>query len=321
MKKQQLYTKEMYYKKLITLLPKSNFTLDIFNGTEFPCEITCNLCGSHYTFARASNIARRAIRGNKNVCKRCEENIWAAKQQIAKNKAINMLEEKGSIEAVDTVPSWASTSQITWYCKKCNHTFERSPFVMFTQGSLFCPWCETRPFEYDEEMIKEKVKEAWGSEYSFLGITQDNNKVKCISVRHNKCGFVYDTNLYRFLHGYGCSKCRSSHGEKKVRDYLIKYNFIFQEQYIINTNNTNLRLDFYLENNNKKYAIEYNGIQHYSPIDFFGGQREFEKQVFRDKLKKEYCAKNNIILIIIPYDNESILNSDELAQRLRGQVT
>jgi hypothetical protein len=51
-----------------------------------------------------------------------------------------------------------------------------------------------------------------------------------------------------------------------------------------------------------KYVLEYNGIQHYKPIGFFGGEEQYKKQIQRDKELKEYCLKQNIKLITIPYN-------------------
>lgn len=81
-----IYTKELYYHHLMEILPESNFTLDIFNGTEKPCEITCNICGAHHIFSQASRIARRATRNNLNVCKKCANNKWTQAQRAAKIK-------------------------------------------------------------------------------------------------------------------------------------------------------------------------------------------------------------------------------------------
>jgi len=54
-------------------------------------------------------------------------------------------------------------------------------------------------------------------------------------------------------------------------------------------------LDIYLPK--LKIGIEYQGAQHYEPIEFFGGQEAFEKTVERDKRKKELCEKHNCMLI------------------------
>lgn len=59
------------------------------------------------------------------------------------------------------------------------------------------------------------------------------------------------------------------------------------------------RIDFYVPKLN--LAIEYHGIQHYSPVEYFGGDKKFEKQLKRDSLVRELCRKNNVFLEEWPY--------------------
>lgn len=61
-----------------------------------------------------------------------------------------------------------------------------------------------------------------------------------------------------------------------------------------------LELDIFIEELNT--GIEYQGKQHYEPIDFFGGEESFQKVKIRDKKKKLLCEKNNINLIYFRYD-------------------
>jgi hypothetical protein len=42
--------------------------------------------------------------------------------------------------------------------------------------------------------------------------------------------------------------------------------------------------------------------QHFKSINYFGGQKAFDSQKERDIKKDEYCRKNNIHLIRIPYN-------------------
>lgn len=58
-----------------------------------------------------------------------------------------------------------------------------------------------------------------------------------------------------------------------------------------------VHLDIYLPKLN--VAIEYQGAQHYEPIEFFGGQEAFERTIERDKRKKELCEKHKCILIYV----------------------
>lgn len=48
-------------------------------------------------------------------------------------------------------------------------------------------------------------------------------------------------------------------------------------------------------------AIEYQGKQHFEPIDFFGGVESFERTIERDELKKELSEDNGVNLIYINY--------------------
>lgn len=70
-------------------------------------------------------------------------------------------------------------------------------------------------------------------------------------------------------------------------------------------------LDIYFPKFN--IGIEYQGAQHYEPIDFFGGQEAFEKTVERDNRKKELCEKHNCHLIYVEkgYDFIEIITEIE----------
>lgn len=67
-------------------------------------------------------------------------------------------------------------------------------------------------------------------------------------------------------------------------------------------------LDIYFPKLN--IGIEYQGAQHYEPIEFFGGQEAFEKTVARDEKKKQLCEKHNCLLIYADkgYDLDEIIN-------------
>ena len=54
-------------------------------------------------------------------------------------------------------------------------------------------------------------------------------------------------------------------------------------------------LDIYFVDFN--IAVEYQGRQHFEPIEFFGGEEAFKKNIERDKRKRELCKKNSCHLI------------------------
>ena len=69
------------------------------------------------------------------------------------------------------------------------------------------------------------------------------------------------------------------------------------------------RLDVYFELNGQKIAFEYQGEQHYKPIDFFGGVSAFEKRIKLDERKKTKCKRNSIKLIEFKYTDSVSINS------------
>ena len=76
----------------------------------------------------------------------------------------------------------------------------------------------------------------------------------------------------------------------------------------------NLPFDFYLVDKNT--CIEYDGEQHYQPIEFFGGDDNYKKQIIRDNIKNEYCIKNNIKLFRIKYND----NIDEKIIEILNEI-
>jgi hypothetical protein len=63
-------------------------------------------------------------------------------------------------------------------------------------------------------------------------------------------------------------------------------------------------LDIYIKEYN--IAIEYQGIQHFKPQKFFGGEIGFIEILERDNRKLEMCKNNNCVLLYFTYDNSYI---------------
>lgn len=63
-----------------------------------------------------------------------------------------------------------------------------------------------------------------------------------------------------------------------------------------------LELDIYLVE--AEVGIEYQGIQHYEPVDHWGGEEGLEKRQERDDKKKRLCKEHGIELVCIRYDQE-----------------
>lgn len=109
---------------------------------------------------------------------------------------------------------------------------------------------------------------------------------------------------------------RASRGEIKIEEILKKSGIPFQEEYsfpdLYSSNGRPLRFDFAIfdDDDNLLFLIEYQGIQHYIAKSKFGGNSGLKKQQYNDMLKREYCRKHNIILVAIPYTDESNISYD-----------
>ena len=113
---------------------------------------------------------------------------------------------------------------------------------------------------------------------------------------------------------------RASRGEIKIEEILAAAGLNFKEEYcfpdLVSSSGRPLRFDFAVfdDNDNLDFLIEYQGIQHYEPKSKFGGYSGLRKQRYNDLQKREYCKRNKIILIVIPYTEEGKLNYDYIMQ-------
>ena len=62
-------------------------------------------------------------------------------------------------------------------------------------------------------------------------------------------------------------------------------------------------------------AFEYQGKQHFEPIDFFGGEEKFKEQVKRDKEKLKLSNDNGVKLIYINYNED--LTEDLIKRKIK----
>ena len=113
------------------------------------------------------------------------------------------------------------------------------------------------------------------------------------------------------LSGHGCPQCNTSNGERNIKAYLTEHDIdcVHQHKFSDCINIRSLPFDFYLPKYN--VCIEYDGIQHYEPIDYFGGKERFEYIQQNDSIKNKYCKDNNITLLRIRYDEniEEVLDN------------
>lgn len=122
-----------------------------------------------------------------------------------------------------------------------------------------------------------------------------------------KCRCKIDGNIWEpvpssLYAGCGCPQCKTSHGEREVLQWIQQHDidYVPQKKFDKCRDINPLPFDFYLPDYN--IVIEFDGEQHYRPIDFFGGEEGFQNRIKHDKIKTEFCKLNAIKLIRIPFN-------------------
>ena len=188
---------------------------------------------------------------------------------------------------------------ITLICPK-HGEFKLRPESIIYQ-SAGCPKCSGRNLSNDEWI--DRAKQIHGSKYDYSKFNYINaiTKTTVICPKHGE--FQISPNDH-INNENGCAYCNESKGEKLIDGLLTKHEVksIRQYKFLDCTNEIKgsgcrkLPFDFYLPEMN--IAIEYDGQQHYVPV---WGEEGFKNIQRTDKLKNQYCKKNGIKLIRIPY--------------------
>jgi hypothetical protein len=164
-----------------------------------------------------------------------------------------------------------------------------------------CPSCSGVKQKTTKDFI-EKSNIIHGGKYSYGMVNYINNRNKVIIVCSIHGNFKQSPKVH--LRGHGCSKCsKFSKGEEKIEKILNNLGIFFIREYkfddCLSVNNNKLPFDFYLPEFNT--IIEYDGIQHFEPISFFGGINSYNNLRINDKIRNEWCLLKKINLIRISY--------------------
>ncbi|MGM7720568.1 zinc-ribbon domain-containing protein [Metabacillus sp. Hm71] len=198
-----------------------------------------------------------------------------------------------------------SSKSIWWMCDE-GHEWEVSVDSRTTFNSG-CPYCTGKKAHeknclatYFPEISKEWHPTANEGLTPYDVRPRSNKKVWWLC----KEGHELKIGVDHRVRSDGCSVCSESKGEKRVRMFLETNNIMFKSQYkfkdLIGINGGLLKFDFAIFNPNKDISllIEFDGIFHFGKIyvdDYY------ERTVEHDKRKDNYCLKNNIPLLRIPY--------------------
>jgi hypothetical protein len=192
----------------------------------------------------------------------------------------------------------------------CNHQFEVS-YSDFKNLTNKCPKCYMNSI-ITRENYQEKFFKKYGNEYIVLG--DYINHKSSVLIKHNTedCGKVFYKNLYSFYRNNSECPCNSSFskGEDAILQFVHRNEIFHKKSFTFdNCRNINpLPFDFAVLNSNGDLSmiIEYDGEQHFYPVDFAGkglawAEERFSETKKHDSIKNTYCKDNNIPLYRIPY--------------------
>lgn len=227
-------------------------------------------------------------------CPMCAGNLQLTNEEyIERLKAINP-----NIQSLEEYIN--ANTQILHRCLLDGYTWKTMPYC--TLQGYGCPKCAGNIRKTHEEYVTELAMRNPDVEV----IEKYVNAKTPILHRCKIDGYEWKTTpSYAFL-SRGCPQCQESNGEMVVRHWLTEHNitYVYQKKFAECKHKKELPFDFYLPDYN--ILIEYDGQQHFEPIDFAGkgdgwAMAQFRIVQCRDNIKNQYCKNNNIPLLRIPY--------------------
>lgn len=197
---------------------------------------------------------------------------------------------------------------IIWECQcKCGNIIEASPSKLIKDKKMNCGCDYIHPLRKDltgqrfgmlvaiRESKDKKYKTrrvAWickcdcGNEVTVPSISLTDGRAKSCGCRNKSIKVDY------------ISSCLAS----------IGLNFCTEYRFADCKDIKALPFDFYIPS--IKTAIEYDGRQHYEPVELWGGVEGYNNRKMHDDMKNKYCQQNGINLIRLPYflSDEEIRN-------------
>ena len=162
-----------------------------------------------------------------------------------------------------------------------------------------------------KEFIK-KAREVHGDTYDYSQAVYVNSKTKLTVLCKHHGPFKIIPNSH-IMSKTGCPRCRESYGERLIANCLTELGLNFKKEYSFK--GSKYRFDFYLPGHN--VLIEFHGIQHYLPVERFGGADGHFATVVRDIAKTVLAQKKNIPLLVFNYED---LLSDKLISNLKKEL-
>lgn len=284
-------THEEYVAELADI-NKNITVLEEYINAKTPILHQCNLDG--YIWSISPNNAL-----NGTGCPMCAGNLKKTTEQyIEEVKNIN--------QDIEVLGEYININTPTLHkCKIDGYTWMGEPANILNGKG--CPMCgNKRTSQLLRKAHDQYIKEVNERNPSIEVIEQYIDAYTPILHKCKIDGCEWMARPHNILHRNGCPKCRESSGERIIRQWLEsnKIQYIYQKTFSNCKDIKILPFDFYLLEHNT--CVEYDGEQHFEPVDFAGkgqqyAQEQLKKIQCHDSIKNQYCKDNNIRLLRIPY--------------------
>lgn len=301
-----MYNKFVYACNILGYDPVS--TIDEYENASSKMSYLCPKHGLQ------TSIVDRIANGK--GCRECAIESNANKRRKTIEEVISIVESKNNNKILNPEDYInMRTKNLYILCGSCNNINLRSLESVQSSSGKCCSCASSevaKQWMYTPQQVKEIIESINHNillnPNEYIGIKDANLKIQC-----GLCHNIYKTSLESYKSGFRicCPECSKSisNPERIIINYLNNNNISYEYQYTFSDcrYKSLLRFDFYIPS--MKLAIEYNGEQHYKPIDFYGGDQSLIETQKRDDIKINYCINNNIdILIISCADKKYILD-------------
>ena len=310
----QLKTKEQFQKDLDKKYNSKYEIIGEYKGNKIETTFKCRRCGYEFK-ARPNDVMT-----GRRVCKQCY--LETVKNKYAKDELISKFNEIHNNKYNYSILEdkiYYRNDEIEVICPK-HGKFKTS--VSLHLNGRGCYQCGMEKFTQARTIGVDKFKERLNEVNPNITFNEENYVDTNTPIYFTclKCWYKFKrtpTNI--FFVNPTCPNCEGykSKLEKLIYDFLSKnkINFEIYKRFDWLGKKS---LDFYLPD--YSIAIECQGIQHFKPVEHFGGDKGFEETRTRDMDKRKLCEEHNIKIFYFSklgidypykvYEDENLLLED-----------
>jgi rubrerythrin len=250
-------------------------------------------------------------------CPTCRSLGFIASNDVAKKYLLDEWSTNNKDSAFKT--SLNGIKKQLWVCPKCGNEYYMTPHKRnlgrnchyCSSTKLYIGNCLKTIYPFQADMF-DRAKNIDSDGRLITSFDIFPTSIRKVNFMCPECGTIFCSDLANVVRNNQtcCPTCASGKNERRIGSYLeqhsvleIKkqYTPVFFKKY---PHSRRQRIDFAIPE--LKIGIEYNGRQHYGPVDFAGkgskwAAEEFKITQKRDDRKKRLCEKNVWKLVEIPH--------------------